>query len=945
LPRNAKTGSLYKVLGNKEANNNTLKQCYNVIIDPQGYIWLGTPKGILIYDGKKFTPFEVPSKDHEIVVMVKDSIFIIGCSFAGEIIRINTQTRKVDLIRGNNSTWDEEGNNYHYCIRAGDSTYFIRFNGSSLCFKRATFLSTLTYLEPWILPSSGGVLLYNIIIKKYGLDNAITNEQTQSEIIHYAHNLIFYDSSFGIGCSIYLNKNGAFKKIFEDKNKLKAGNYIFSYIFNGNSLWISWQKGELQFISDINKPAENVNKNIDHTLNGIRFGSMGIDLQGNVLMSSTTSGLYLFPQQQKKEVYYPLNERNIFFSSDVHYIGFQDGSMYIGYNLPIVDEFINDGSITRYCADTGINKIPVKLFYKTKSQKHYLFTDVGYAFDSKTKKSTIYNPGSIKDCYINNNTVYAKQKYYNYLIVPLNDSTKAINTNTQITSNTFCTSNKNGLYYFGSTRGLYLDTQKIKGPLQDERILMLRNLGNHILIGTTNGLWIGTTEKNTLRVNKLQLNGSNFCQQIDWDGEKFYYLLTESTLEQINSKTFETQTLYRNSELPNGMNLNCFALNNGKIYIGTTKGIIVLNPSTTQLTNTTSAPPFHIINIDSSITNFLAKNTIARYDKNLLLNYRLDVLDFVGHNYEIKWWLENENGIQLLKPSKLNNQELSIAKPSPGIYTLLVEISSKQLGWKSIQKHRISILPLWWQQIWVQILSAVLAFILLIFTTYKVVKNIERQRYLKLRNKNTLLMLKNKLLLSRLKPHFIFNAFNPLQSLILKKNTTGSLLYIEQFSQLMRNAITIFDKKYIPLSKEIEFLNQYVYIQQVRFSNGFSFEMKIPEKTCLDSIYIPPMIIQPLIENAIDHGINNNSSKEKKTIQLTIDIDKINKQIIIDVQDEGNGFPDNFKPRNNRGMGLIKERIAILKTETGIGSILFENNNIGAHVQIILPLTSAPFTK
>ena len=69
-----------------------------------------------------------------------------------------------------------------------------------------------------------------------------------------------------------------------------------------------------------------------------------------------------------------------------------------------------------------------------------------------------------------------------------------------------------------------------------------------------------------------------------------------------------------------------------------------------------------------------------------------------------------------------------------------------------------------------------------------------------------------------------------------------------------------------------------------------------------------------------------------------IKIDEAGKQLIIDVQDEGNGFPEHFAPK---GMGLIVERISILKAETGTGSILFENNTTGAHTQIILPLISA----
>jgi len=160
-------------------------------------------------------------------------------------------------------------------------------------------------------------------------------------------------------------------------------------------------------------------------------------------------------------------------------------------------------------------------------------------------------------------------------------------------------------------------------------------------------------------------------------------------------------------------------------------------------------------------------------------------------------------------------------------------------------------------------------------------------RQLRLKDKNKLLaadnqrlIMEQKLLQVQLNPHFIFNAISNLQGLISSGNTSESVRYLKSFSGLLRSILEQNRKDFISIDEEISSLNNYLLLQQMRYADTFTYQISVSEEIDAQGILIPPMLIQPFIENSIEHGFRNIPYKgllkisfEKQANQLEITID------------------------------------------------------------------------
>lgn len=179
---------------------------------------------------------------------------------------------------------------------------------------------------------------------------------------------------------------------------------------------------------------------------------------------------------------------------------------------------------------------------------------------------------------------------------------------------------------------------------------------------------------------------------------------------------------------------------------------------------------------------------------------------------------------------------------------------------------------------------------------------------------NNLLALKS--LRSQMNPHFIFNALNSVNNYIAKSDERSANRYLSEFSTLMRAVLENSEEDFIPLSKELELLELYTKLEHSRFPDKFDYEINVDAHIDVEAFQIPPMLLQPYIENAIWHGLRY---KEEKGF-LKIDLKpKDSGTIEISIADNGIGRKksaelktSNQKKRKSKGMGNIKKRIAIL---------------------------------
>jgi tetratricopeptide (TPR) repeat protein len=206
--------------------------------------------------------------------------------------------------------------------------------------------------------------------------------------------------------------------------------------------------------------------------------------------------------------------------------------------------------------------------------------------------------------------------------------------------------------------------------------------------------------------------------------------------------------------------------------------------------------------------------------------------------------------------------------------------------------------------------------------------------------------LEQKLLRSQMNPHFIFNSLGAIQSYMMKNDGRKAAFYLSSFSSLMRSILKNSREEWITLQEEKQTLENYLNLHQLRLGEKLSYSVFISEEIDPKGIAIPPMLIQPFIENAIIHGIE----KTDKNGFITLSFEKERNLLKITIDDNGPGF-DNLSPKQNHisyALQIFKERVINLKRNFGleisyniIDKRLVGNQNSGTLVTVKLTLKPA----
>lgn len=235
------------------------------------------------------------------------------------------------------------------------------------------------------------------------------------------------------------------------------------------------------------------------------------------------------------------------------------------------------------------------------------------------------------------------------------------------------------------------------------------------------------------------------------------------------------------------------------------------------------------------------------------------------------------------------------------------------------------------------IYSLIGGFLLMVLLVYFMYRNSKQQKLA-----NNLLALKS--MRSQMNPHFIFNALNSVNSFIAVNDERNANRYLSEFSVLMRAVLENSDEDFISLTKEIELLELYVKLEHNRFKDKFDYEIKVDNTIDLEQFSIPPMLLQPYIENAIWHGLRYR--KEKGNLEISIQ-QKNNESLLISIIDDGIGRKKSQElktqhqlKQKSKGMSTIKNRITILndmykdRISVHVSDVL--ENGEGTKVELIL---------
>jgi LytS/YehU family sensor histidine kinase len=222
-----------------------------------------------------------------------------------------------------------------------------------------------------------------------------------------------------------------------------------------------------------------------------------------------------------------------------------------------------------------------------------------------------------------------------------------------------------------------------------------------------------------------------------------------------------------------------------------------------------------------------------------------------------------------------------------------------------------------------------------------------RQRILK--QQNQVLAINQKLLRTQINPHFFFNVLSSIQAFMLEKQDSApAVSYLSKFGKLMRSVLENSRVDFIPLSEEITTLQNYLDIQKIRFGDKFDYQINVENSIETEQLGIPPMLAQPFLENALEHGIKPLSNKGR--IDVLFRPEK--NGIVLNITDNGIGRIKaseltSESERQSLATQITQERIAVLnqqhkaKIDFTIEDVLDSAHQIaGTRVIFHLPLIS-----
>ena len=310
---------------------------------------------------------------------------------------------------------------------------------------------------------------------------------------------------------------------------------------------------------------------------------------------------------------------------------------------------------------------------------------------------------------------------------------------------------------------------------------------------------------------------------------------------------------------------------------------------------------------------------------------------FMLEGYDKSW---NNNG---------SSGKVQYTNLDAGEYKFLYQVSSDGNTWiDGLTNPVIRVTAPFYMSNWFLILTAFF-FLALLFLAYSLrIRQLRREANLKSMFAKKLAENEMTALRAQMNPHFLFNSLNSIKNYILKENTAAASKYLTKFSQLMRAILKNSGHSLVTLEDEINALTLYIEMEAMRFNHEFEYSIDIDPDINAAEVFIPPLLIQPYVENAIWHGLMR---KEGKRI-LSLNVFTLHDKLIIHISDNGIGREQSakHKPSENGsskslGMQITGDRIELISQTLGITAVVKiadvkdENGNAaGTRVELEIPV-------
>ena len=482
---------------------------------------------------------------------------------------------------------------------------------------------------------------------------------------------------------------------------------------------------------------------------------------------------------------------------------------------------------------------------------------------------------------------------------------------------------KSGRIWIGRINGFfqYKDSSLVRPPtfpdffnFRVEDIAQLKD--STIVIGSKGGgvaFWKDTT---FFQITESDGLTSSMVENIHIDAGQNIWVGTLNGLNRITMKANGDFSIERRT-IADGLPSN--EINDvdswGKdIWVATTKGLVHV-PLKTGVSQRNKAPILEEVYINEEVVS-IDSPLVLPYFKNhfrikcLTLNYKLN--GKINYRYRLS-----------LDEDWITTQErnINLAALAPGQYEFEIESQNEDGIWSEPARFTFVIRPPVWQTFWFW--SLVALFLIgggLLFYKNRVQQLKKEAQYEKekVAVERQVLELKQSALRAQMNPHFIFNCLNSIQGFIATGDKKKATRYLAKFAKLIRATLDATLKSSIALKTDMDILENYLEMEQMRFKHKFDYQISVAETISLFDIEIPPLLVQPYVENAIIHGLVEPVEEGK----LIIHYEQENGHLKVSVLDNGIGILESKRrkskqavKRKPRGMSITRRRLELLDSK------------------------------
>lgn len=462
--------------------------------------------------------------------------------------------------------------------------------------------------------------------------------------------------------------------------------------------------------------------------------------------------------------------------------------------------------------------------------------------------------------------------------------------------------------------------------------------GGTLFIATSgNGLWIYNNDR-SWNINESTGLAGNNCSSLELVSDTLLLVGTAKGISFVLLKQSGTELKWKctNINMKHGLisnEINDVLIDKANnVYVGTNDGLTLF--------------PFSAIrNVERPVPVFITGLKILNRDTTLRDSYNLS---YEENNIKIFFKaLSFRNGRDMTYRYRLEgiDKEWTVSNSSiveyyslpPGSYKFMLSACNEYGAWnKDNESISIIIDKPYWETAWfrISVIAGIICLILVVFNNQ--VTKIKRRN----KTEKRMVELEQLAIRAQMNPHFVFNAMNSIQQFILKNEKVSALNYLSKFGMLVRKVLEHSKDAMITIENECEMLELYLELESMRFEKHFEYNIIVDPGINPNEFKIPGMIIQPIVENAIWHGLMPLTEKGILTISFMLQEDNL----ICVVEDNGVGrnfHKSESKKHEPKGLLLIKERLelnAISPDKKGEVKII--DLDKGTKVELIIPIVN-----